>query len=196
MGQIGERKKQVVEKSGEWVNKTPTQPQPEVCLCFTTRYVCSTYLSSRISTVNKVTVFSQFSSGRRWCNLLSWPAVAAPDFSVANPSLPIAGGQTIPHLGEQVLCSREIKPASLAVQVHNVGVHPSVLREEGKLVDEETLENIARLVGKFLEQREPGLEVTGHQVRAIISREYVKAPSSRWTRAALTSATLQRLSKL
>ena len=52
--------------------------------------------------------------------------------------------------------------------MHNVGVHPSVLREEGKLVEEETLENIARLVGKFLEQREPGLEVTGHQVRDTI----------------------------
>ena len=95
--------------------------------------------------------------------------MAAPDFSVANPSLPLAGGQTISNLGEQVHRSREIEiegiPASPTVQVHNVGVHPSVLREEGKLVDDETLENIARLVGKFLEQREPGLEVTGHQVR-------------------------------
>ena len=52
----------------------------------------------------------------------------------------------------------------LAGQVHNVGVHPSVVREDGKLVDDETLENIARLVGKFLEQREPGLQVSSHQV--------------------------------
>ena len=51
-----------------------------------------------------------------------------------------------------------------AAQVHNVGLHPSVVREESKLVEGETLNNIARLVGSFLEQREPGLQVSGHQV--------------------------------
>lgn len=45
-----------------------------------------------------------------------------------------------------------------------MGLHPSVVREEGKLVEDETLENIARLVGKFLEQREPGLRVSNYQV--------------------------------
>ena len=53
---------------------------------------------------------------------------------------------------------------TLPYQVHNVGLHPSVVKEEGKLVDNETLENIARLVGKFLEQREPGLCVSNQQV--------------------------------
>ena len=48
--------------------------------------------------------------------------------------------------------------------MHNVGLHPNVLREEGKLVDGETVENIAKLVGSFLEQREPGLVVKEHQV--------------------------------
>lgn len=45
-----------------------------------------------------------------------------------------------------------------------MGLHPSVVREESKLVEGETLNNIARLVGSFLEQREPGLQVSGHQV--------------------------------
>ena len=88
--------------------------------------------------------------------------MTAPDFNTSNPSLPLAGGDTISHLGEKV--RRKSILGSLAGQVHNVGVHPSVVREEGKLVDDETLENIARLVGKFLEQREPGLRVSNHQV--------------------------------
>ena len=53
--------------------------------------------------------FSQFSEGRRWCNLLSWAAVAAPDFRKANPSLPISGGETISHLGEKVRSRRRSK---------------------------------------------------------------------------------------
>ena len=79
------------------------------------------------------------------------------------------------------------------VQVHNVGLHPNVLREEGKLVDGETIENIAKLVGRFLEQREPGLVVKDHQVSHHCNRSLLNKSVIRWTVVELTSETSPQL---
>ena len=48
-----------------------------------------------------------------WCNLMSWAAVAAPDYSQATPSLPLAGGAATVCQGGTV---------------YTVATHPTVLR--------------------------------------------------------------------
>ena len=48
-----------------------------------------------------------------WCNLMSWAAVGAPDYSQATPSLPLAGGAATVWQGGTV---------------YTVATHPTVLR--------------------------------------------------------------------
>jgi hypothetical protein len=78
-----------------------------------------------------------------WCNLLAWPAVTQPDYTLAQPSLPLAGGASSVSLGRTV---------------YSVALHPSVLAgEAGEELGGEELANIVGLVARYLEQRHPGL---------------------------------------
>ena len=119
--------KELVDSSVAYTKLQATQAEPELCL--------------RLATT---------AGGQVWCNLLSWAAVSAPDYSQDTPSLPLAGG---------------ILSTSFGKNIYSVAVHPTVLREEGVLVSGEQLANIVGLVCKFLEQQQQHLHLLqGHSL--------------------------------
>merc|ERR1711997_354252 len=98
----------MLEESAQWQNKANSVPEP--CKC--------------ISVVTKTGVVS-------FLNLMTWQAVARPDFDQPTPSLPIAGGSQSLTMGHTVF---------------SVCVHPSVLlNENNQPVSPQELDNILKL---------------------------------------------------
>ena len=90
-------------------------------------------------------------------NLLSWAAVKAPDYSSAQPSLPVAGGVQTPAMGSSVF-SVCLHPRSAGYMVYLHCIHyctdRSVLAE---LQGDTELDNVVQLVFSYLQLQHPGL---------------------------------------
>ena len=114
--------KEMVKESMEW--QTNSTSQPEACKCI------------EAVTSKDVTCY---------INILTWAAVASPDFSSSQPSLPIAGG---------------VQTLTIGHSVFSVCVNPSVMvNTDNTVLTREELDNIVKLVFKFLDQQHPGLNI-------------------------------------
>ena len=98
-----------------------------------------------------------------YLNLLTWSAVAKPDYTSTHPSLPIAGGLQTFSMGHSVFRLVGLINYNLInwILPHSVCLHPSVLvNPDNSHVEEvEELENIASLVIKYCNQVHPSLHL-------------------------------------
>ena len=89
----------MVKESMQWNEKVKSQPEPCICL-----EVKSKVIETKKNVIRIFIIIPIFRKGDLTCfvNLLTWGAVAEPDYTSTQPSLPIAGGQQTFSLGNSV----------------------------------------------------------------------------------------------
>ena len=91
-------------------------------------------------------------------NLLSWAAVKAPDYSSAQPSLPVAGGVQTPAMGSSVF-SVCLHPRYIYNNIYYLHcIHYRTARSVlAELQGDTELDNVVQLVFSYLQLQHPGL---------------------------------------